>query len=67
MLPDGTMRFLGFSVSPLQDEQRQRLGYIVSFQDLTEIKRLEEEVRLNERMAAVGQMAAGIAHEIRNR
>ena len=66
MLPDGTMRFLGFSVSPLQDEQRQRLGYIVSFQDLTEIKRLEEEVRLNERMAAVGQMAAGIAHEIRN-
>jgi len=66
VLPKGSMRFLGYSVSPLQDERRQRLGYIVSFQDLTEIKRLEEEVRLKEKMAAVGQMAAGIAHEIRN-
>ena len=66
VLPNGSMRFLGYSVSPLQDERRQRLGYIVSFQDLTEIKRLEEEVRLKEKMAAVGQMAAGIAHEIRN-
>jgi two-component system sensor histidine kinase PilS (NtrC family) len=66
LLPNGSMRYLGYSVSPLQDERRQRLGYIVSFQDLTEIKRLEEEVRLKERMAAVGQMAAGIAHEIRN-
>ncbi|NWG14435.1 MAG: PAS domain S-box protein [Acidobacteria bacterium] len=65
-LPNGCRRFLGFSVSPLQDEQRQRLGYIVSFQDLTEIKRLEEEVRIKERMAAIGHMAAGIAHEIRN-
>ena len=39
---------------------------IISFQDLTEIIRLEEEVRLKDRMAAVGRMAAGIAHEIRN-
>jgi two-component system sensor histidine kinase PilS (NtrC family) len=62
---NGTKRFLGFSVSPLFD-QSQRLGYIVSFQDLTEINRLEEEVRLKDRMAAVGRMAAGIAHEIRN-
>ncbi len=65
-LPNGSQRFLGFSVSPLLDERRQRLGYIVSFQDLTEIKRLEEEIRLKDRMAAVGQMAAAIAHEIRN-
>ncbi len=65
-LPNGSRRFLGFSVSPLMDERRQRLGYIVSFQDLTEIKRLEEEIRLKDRMAAIGQMAAGIAHEIRN-
>jgi two-component system sensor histidine kinase PilS (NtrC family) len=50
----------------LIDEDQQLLGYIISFQDLTEIKRLEEEVRLKDRMAAIGQMAAGIAHEIRN-
>jgi two-component system, NtrC family, sensor histidine kinase PilS len=65
-LADGTQRFLGFSVSPLLDQSQQLLGYIISFQDLTEINRLEEEVRLKDRMAAVGRMAAGIAHEIRN-
>jgi two-component system, NtrC family, sensor histidine kinase PilS len=65
-IPDGTMRFLGFSVSPLLDEDRELLGYILSFQDLTEIKRLEEEVQIKDRMAAIGRMAAGIAHEIRN-
>ena len=64
-LPGGKKRFLGFSVSPLVD-QKQLLGYIMSFQDLTEIKRLEEEVRVRDRMAAAGRMAAGIAHEIRN-
>ncbi len=65
-LPDGTRRFLGFSVSPLLDQSHQLLGYIVSFQDLTEIKRLEEEVRRKDRMAGIGRMAAAIAHEIRN-
>jgi two-component system sensor histidine kinase PilS (NtrC family) len=65
-LPSGTRRFLGYSVSPLLDHKRKLIGYIVSFQDLTDIKRLEEEIRLKDRLAAVGQMAAGIAHEIRN-
>ena len=65
-LPGGSRRFLGFSVSPLLDHGRKLIGYVVSFQDLTEIKRLEEEVRVKDRMAAVGRMAAGIAHEIRN-
>ncbi len=66
LLPSGARRFLGFSVSPLLEQERRLIGYVVSFQDLTDIKRLEEEVRLKDRMAAVGQMAAGIAHEIRN-
>ena len=65
-LPNGSRRYLGFSVSPLLDQNQQSLGYIISFQDLTEIIRLEEEVRLKDRMAAIGRMAAGIAHEIRN-
>jgi two-component system sensor histidine kinase PilS (NtrC family) len=65
-LPGGTMRYLGFSVSPLLGQNQQSLGYIISFQDLTEIIRLEEEVRIKDRMAAIGRMAAGIAHEIRN-
>ena len=42
------------------------LGHIYSFADLTEIRRLEREVRMRDRLSAVGRMAAGIAHEIRN-
>jgi two-component system, NtrC family, sensor histidine kinase PilS len=66
LVPGGPKRYLGFSVSPLLDRDQKSLGYIISFQDLTEIIRLEEEVRLKDRMAAIGRMAAGIAHEIRN-
>jgi two-component system sensor histidine kinase PilS (NtrC family) len=65
-LPNGSRRFLGYSVSPLLDDDRKLIGYIVSFQNLTDIKRLEEEIRAKERAAAIGRMAAGIAHEIRN-
>jgi two-component system sensor histidine kinase PilS (NtrC family) len=43
-----------------------RNGYLFTFQDVTELKRLERNARLQQRLAAVGEMAAGIAHEIRN-
>src|SRR5207245_10314523 len=43
-----------------------RAGYLVTFQDVTEFKKLERDARLQQRLAAVGEMAAGIAHEIRN-
>jgi len=43
-----------------------RSGYLYTFQDVTELKRLERNARLQQRLAAVGEMAAGIAHEIRN-
>ncbi len=63
---DGSELALGFSVSNLGEEPAAPEGRIVIFQDLTRLLRLEEELRLSERMSAVGQLAAGLAHEIRN-
>jgi two-component system, NtrC family, sensor histidine kinase PilS len=62
--PTGEKRFLGVSVSPLQTGHDVS-GYVFSFQDLTELKRLEREVETKNRMAAVGRLSAAIAHEIR--
>lgn len=58
--------YLGMSVSYLLYEGDQKSGFLFTFQDLTEIKRLEREVRLKENLATMGEMAAGMAHEIRN-
>lgn len=58
--------FLGVAVSNLNDKAGRPLGYIFIFQDLTEIHALEQEMRLKERMVALGEMAAGMAHELRN-
>jgi len=58
--------FLGNAVSNLYDRAGRPLGFVFIFQDLTEIEALEQEVRLKERMAALGEMAAGMAHELRN-
>ena len=64
--PGGRALELGVSVTPLATQEASRSGYLVVFQDLTEIRRLEEEVRTKEKLAAVGEMAAQLAHEIRN-
>ncbi|MFZ1129452.1 MAG: ATP-binding protein [Terriglobales bacterium] len=53
-------------VSALAVSVRGDLGFVYSFDDLTEIRRLEREVRMQDRLAAVGRLAAAIAHEIRN-
>jgi two-component system sensor histidine kinase PilS (NtrC family) len=58
--------FLGFTVSILRERDGRPVGMIFIFQDLTEIRVLEEEVALKKRMAALGEMAAGVAHELRN-
>jgi two-component system sensor histidine kinase PilS (NtrC family) len=57
---------LGVTVSPLRDVRNQVIGRVVNFQDLTELRRLEVQSRRSERLATVGQLAAGVAHEIRN-
>ncbi|MFQ5817360.1 MAG: nitrogen regulation protein NR(II) [Terriglobia bacterium] len=62
----GQEKYLGISVTPLRMGERELSGYVYNFQDLTELKRLEREVAQKERMAALGRMAAAIAHEIRN-
>jgi two-component system sensor histidine kinase PilS (NtrC family) len=56
---------IGLTVAPLAFPDG-RSGYLYTFQDVTNVKRLERSARLQQRLAAVGEMAAGIAHEIRN-
>jgi two-component system sensor histidine kinase PilS (NtrC family) len=53
-------------VAALNVPERGALGYVYALDDLTEIRRLEREVRMQDRLAAVGRLAAAIAHEIRN-
>jgi two-component system sensor histidine kinase PilS (NtrC family) len=61
----GQQRYLGISVSPLRTRDSRRSGYVFNFQDLTDLRRLEQEVATKERMAALGRLSAAIAHEIR--
>ncbi len=64
--PLGPGVYFGVSVTPLRDGEGRVTGRILIFQNLTEMKKLEGEVRLKEKLAAVGELAAAIAHEIRN-
>jgi two-component system sensor histidine kinase PilS (NtrC family) len=62
---DGT-RHIGFSLTALASPDDAPAGWVLVFQDLTRWRRLEDDMRLKDRMAAVGEMAAGIAHEVGN-
>ncbi|HVP64888.1 MAG TPA: ATP-binding protein [candidate division Zixibacteria bacterium] len=70
----GEERTFGISVGPLRVPIQEKgspgvlreVGYVYTFNDLTEIRRLERELHMKDRLAAVGRLAAGIAHEIRN-
>jgi len=57
---------VGYAISRLADADGARTGFIVAFQDLTEVRTLQAEVRLKDQMAAAGELASGIAHEIGN-
>ena len=62
--PDGRVIDIGLTVTTLSLPDG-RSGYLVTFQDVTDVRRLERGARMQQRLAAVGEMAAGIAHEIR--
>jgi|1185.fasta_scaffold05247_2 two-component system sensor histidine kinase PilS (NtrC family) len=64
--PNRFRKTLRVRVSALTVPERGDLGYVYVLDDLTEIRRLEREVRMQDRLAAVGRLAAAIAHEIRN-
>jgi len=63
--PAGGRIDLGLSAAPLLTPGGPA-GFLFSFQDVTDAKKLEREAQIQQRLAAVGEMAAGIAHEIRN-
>ena len=63
---EGKKVHLGFSISPLAGPGETPMGHTLIFQDITRYKEMEELMNRNNRMAAVGQLAAGLAHEIRN-
>lgn len=62
----GQERTIGLSVSELRDASGSHTGYIYTFQDLSELKYLSREIKKKESLAAIGELSAKIAHEIRN-
>jgi two-component system sensor histidine kinase PilS (NtrC family) len=63
---DGQNRKLGCSLGPLRDAQGAPLGWVLHFQDITDLRQLELDSRRRERLAAIGRLAASVAHEVRN-
>ncbi len=63
---DGAKLALGITISSLKNESGDTTGAIGIFQDLTKIKEMEDDIKKKEKLAMVGELAAGMAHEIRN-
>jgi two-component system sensor histidine kinase PilS (NtrC family) len=63
---DGQWVPIGIGLSALRDGEGNTVGLIGIFRDLTDIKKMEAQLRRADRLAAIGQLAAGLAHEIRN-
>ena len=66
LTPSGQEKTFDVNVTALIIPEQGTIGYVYTFEDRTELRRLEGEIRMRDRLAAVGRLAAGIAHEIRN-
>lgn len=58
--------WLGVTASPLKNAANEKIGFILVFTDLTDVKALQEQVELKRRFTQLGEMSAGVAHELRN-
>ncbi len=59
-------RVIGYTLSQVKDDHGRPVGAVLFFKDLTQVEQLEERERLRDRLASLGEMAAGMAHELRN-
>jgi two-component system sensor histidine kinase PilS (NtrC family) len=64
--PTGSTMVLGYKTDPLFDRDDSRAGVIIAFQDITKMKNMEADLKRADRLAAIGELSARIAHEIRN-
>lgn len=64
--PDGEQFSLGFTTAVARGSRGEDVGTLVTFQDLTQLKQAEEQLKRADRLAAIGRLSAGLAHEIRN-
>jgi two-component system sensor histidine kinase PilS (NtrC family) len=66
IIVEGVQKIIGLGISTLRGIDESTKGFIVIFQDLTQLKRLETEMKQKEKWAAIGELSSNIAHEIRN-
>ncbi len=64
--PSGKRIWLGLTLSPLRDRENRTIGQILIFTDLTHLKAIESQMELRSRLSSLGEISAGIAHELRN-
>jgi two-component system NtrC family sensor kinase len=64
--PDGSVVPVGMSCAPISGAKGEPRGAVATFQDISEMRHLQRQVLQAEKMASIGQLAAGVAHEINN-